>query len=146
MTWVNAPAIVTQWRDQVVACATVTAAGIVSARAHTTLAIQTDTLPAVVMAETAISRERYAEGAGGLPSGTLTAVFYLPSSAYSDAGSVETFARAVVKELLEQPTVIPFREVHSGLCSDPTPGARAAGGNSDFRTIDITATYGLRAG
>lgn len=147
MTWTNPPAVVTQWRDQLLACASVASAGIVSARAHyPALAVQTDTLPAVVVADTNPRRDRYAEGSTGLPSGNLVATFYLPTSSYTDAGSVESFASAVIKELMAQSTIIPFRDVSSGLASDPTPGARAAGGNADHRTITITATYGLRAG
>ena len=59
---------------------------------------------------------------------------------------METFARAVAKELMELPLTIPFRDVSAGLSSDPEPGAKAAGGNSFHYCIKITATYGLRAG
>jgi hypothetical protein len=151
VSWTNPPAAITQMRTMLLACASVTAAGIVSAKIHyPSAAIESDdattpdALPICVLAEIAHGRQRYAEGAAGLPSGRISAVLTVDT----DAGTLEILARAIADELMLASLSggLPIRNIDTELCSDPTEGQRAADEDdtgAKHRSIEITVDYGL---
>jgi hypothetical protein len=107
-----------------------------------------DTLPAALLMRGDTGRMKYAEGARGLPSGDLEVVFYLDGAEFPTASTVETFADAVLDQLLAQDTGLPWQRGNAGLASDPTQGARAAKTGAkphDYRTISLFLQYGLNA-
>ena len=140
MSLTNAPAIVTQLSTQLAACASWPGA---SAANHwyPKVAWASATLPLAVLEEESNTSNPYAAGANGLLGGTLRITIHTATT--SDAGTVESLARTLLKELLAQDPGIVFRSGDTGLCSDPT----AAEGATDTATIRvaITLTYGLSA-
>lgn len=152
MTWSNPSAVLTQWRAQLVASTTVAALPLLSAGFHypefTTSGITPDTLPVALLQESEEGRERYAEGAIPLISGTLKATFYFAEAMAATAGFMETFARDVIKDLALQSASggLAFKSFSTSLSSEPKPTARAAGVDtpaSMYRAVTITANYGL---
>jgi hypothetical protein len=150
MTLANPPPAVTAARDMLLACASLTAAGVTTSSIHyPTAAIAPDAgtpdgLPCVLLAETSSTRNKYAEiGVAGLPGGTLTATIY----ASLTAGEIETLGRAVAAELLQQSTGLPLTDVSADLCSDPETGNDAEAVTlpaASHRAMTITINYGLR--
>jgi hypothetical protein len=105
-----------------------------------------DGMPACELAERDMQRERYAEGAIPLISGTLSATFFFDKTQGPDAGYLETFSRAVILELGEQYYGLAIKSMTATLASAVTPGQRAAEENTpgaEYRTVTITAQYGL---
>jgi len=152
MTWLNASAVITQWRDQLLLCPAVIAAPFVSADVNYPTfaggdAKTPDSLPAIILQEAPQTRTRYAEGAIPLIAGNLKAVFFFPMSVAVNAGFCETFARQVILELGAQyNSGLAFSDYETSLASDPRPGARAAGESSStntYRAVAITVRYGL---
>jgi hypothetical protein len=147
MSWSNPPAAVDALRTQMLACASATAAGLISARYHfPSYPVQSETLPAVLLSEDAQARTPFCEvGVQGIPSGSMTATIY----ADTDAGTLEILAKAIADEL-HQTIGLPFRNIAVGIASDPAPAARAednnsGSSNSKYRTITLVIDYGLNA-
>lgn len=150
MTWANPSGLITKFRDQLLLCADVTSSGLVSNDFHypdfAAAGTTPDTIPAVLLQEPVEERERYAEGAIPLISGTLKAAFFFPLSIAVSAGFMETFARNVIKQLASQSPGISFKGYSTALSTDPKPSARAAGADDTtnlYRRVTITVTYGL---
>lgn len=162
MVWdTNAGVMVAQLRTELVACASWTVAvgaGNESARVHFpvsnpagTISGVPDPLPHILIVQTDAAFQRYAEGGGGLPRGTLEIDLYLPATANGGtvytAAQAETLADALIRDLMSQPAGIPFLgELSRSLASDPTPGeyaADAAATPSAYRTVRIRIPYGL---
>lgn len=154
MVWSNPPTAVSELRTMLVACTSMAAAGLVQARFHypsaaitsDSDAVTPDTSPLVVLAEEDHRRQRYAEGARGLPGGTLTATIHYDT----DPGTLETLGRSCADELLllGMSQGLPIVDVQIGLASEPTGGARAADENkttAQTSAITLTITYGLTA-
>lgn len=152
MSWSNPPPAVDALRTQILACAEATAASIASGNIHypaATLAPDAgsaDSLPAVVLAETSHTRTRYAEvGVTPLPGGELTMTIHRDT----DAGTLETSARAFASQLPAVVAGLPISGISVGLCSDPSEGMTAVddGGvaAASYRSITLTITYGLGA-
>lgn len=153
MGWDNPTEAVTAWRDQLLACASVVAAGFTSGSFHfpdavlvSVNAVDADARPLAVLAETGNSRPRYAEGARGLPHGMLSATFHCDMT----TGQLEQFARDLVSDLSLQDDGLPNLSCQVAMSSNPRPGAIAAEQGTDisppqsnFRSLTITATYGL---
>lgn len=152
--WSNPPAAVDALRTMLVACASAISAGLVTAAVHypdaaagSDDASTRDTLPRAILAETAHTRRRYAEaGVAGLPGGSLSISLQVDT----DPGTLETLARSLADELIAQSTGLPLVSVDVGLCSDPTPGQRAAVDGdattlAKFRTITLAVEWGLSA-
>ena len=157
--WLNANPVITQFRTQLLACTAVTDAGLVEESFHyPSFSFSTendpDEIPACLLTETPQQRERYAEGAIPLISGTLTAKFYLPASLAENAGWVETFVRSVVYQLGAQYYGLAWKSFNVTLSSNPTPAQRAADVEAEdndlppvvYREAVITAHYGLSRG
>jgi len=151
VTWVNASAVLTQYRAQLLACPTVDAL-FDEANFHYPYfqggsSETPDSLPACLLQEIPQRRVRYAEGAIPLISGTLKACFYFLVTDAVNAGFCETFARDVILELGQQLNGgLAFSDYEVTLSSDPRPGARAAGDTAQqntFRAVTITVQYGL---
>lgn len=142
MSLTNPTPIVQQMVDQLLLCPSVIAKGITTEVPiwYPSIPLQTATLPGLLVVETAQERQRYAEGAIPLISGTFKIVFY---EAGTDPGQMEAFARQLAVDLGSQYYGLCFRSFSVGLCSDPTPGQRAVGGNADYRSISLTVQYGL---
>ena len=139
MSLTNAPGEITQFSTQLAACASWAALSGESTWYPT--APKATTLPFAVLAS-AITRTRYAVGAKGLPSGSLTAVIHVDAAAYT-TGQLETLGRAVIDEMTEQDGGIFFRDADAPLASDPQP-SEVAGGHNE-RTLTLTFNVGLRA-
>lgn len=162
MTWSNPSAMLVQWRTQLLASSTVVGLGAVTGSFHYPAASlgdvdgQTvDARPAIVLAETSTTRNRYAVGAQPIMSGTLRATFYLD---VDDVGAIETAARSIVDDLSLQQPGIPFSSFRVSLGSNPQQGERATEDVNDvdsadtippasapFFAIQIEADYGLNA-
>lgn len=155
MSLTNPPAAVTALRDMLLSCSSVTGAGIdtdkiwyPSAVAESDDATTPDPLPRIVLGEDAYTRNRYAEGARGLPQGTLTVVLNVDT----DAGTIETLARSISDdlELLSHSSGLANVSCQTGLAAEPEPSQRAADDttgdtSAKFCTIVITVNYGLNA-
>ena len=85
------------------------------------------------------NRQRYAEGARGLPQND----FNISITAALTVGQMETLGENLVKELTEQYTGLYFRSVAYALSSDLGAAETAAGETG--RTIVITGSCGLTA-
>ncbi len=152
MSWTNPPDAVTQMRTMLLACSSVTGAGFTSPSIHypavaleTTNATAADALPAIAISEDQHTRTRYAEGARGLPGGTISVSLYMAT----DAGTLEALARAIADELelLGMSTGLPIRSAEAELCSDPSEPEVAAGETQTqaaHRKITIVVQYGLQ--
>ncbi|MEY2653898.1 MAG: hypothetical protein RLZZ524_926 [Pseudomonadota bacterium] len=152
MSWSNPTPAVSALRDMLAASSSFTGAGYSSGACHYPNAAispdqgAADALPLALLAETTARRTRFAEsGVAALPGGTLAVTLY----ADTDAGSIETTARAILADLLAQATGLPITSGEVGLCSDPEAREYAdddsASNQSAHRTITITLTYGLGA-
>lgn len=149
----TAPAAVDQLKSQIIACASAIAASIGSSSIHypqaalsTDDATSADARPLVVLAELQHRRQCIGGGAISLPSGTLSATIHADLA----AGVLEKLGRDIANELNAQAPGLPALSAEAGLCTDPTPGARAVEDstvtdNAAFRSITITVTYGLLA-
>jgi len=152
MTWSNASPVLIQFRAQLLLSPTILAVPMVQAEFHYPAfgpsGTTPETMPACLLQETPQERERYAEGALPLVSGTLKAAFFFGEATSLDSGAMEAFARDVIKDLALQSASggISFRSFSTSLSSDPKPAARAAGETSAvnlYRSVTITANYGL---
>ena len=143
------PEAVTQIRTMLLACASVSGAGITSDRLYYPKAAVTaddSTTPATkpygVLDEVFSSRKRFLEpGVLGLPSGTIQVVWHFDP----DIGTIEDFARDVAAELYSQASGLPIRDVSTDLSTEPTPGELAA----DLTTstaAEVTATTTIEWG
>lgn len=146
MSWSTyASAILIQWRKQLEACATL--AAFTQAQYHTPeLDIAEDLMPAVLLQEISLRRDRYAEGAVPLVSFTLTADFYLTPNEAPDDCAAEAFARSVINDLGQQYDGFMVKSFSTELCGTLSPGQRTAGmeeTNQNFRVARITAEVGL---
>lgn len=155
MTLLNPPPAVTAIRDMLLACSSITGAGITTtsiwyptAVAESDDATPVDALPRIIVAEDSFTRVRYAEGARGLPTGSLSIVLCVDT----DAGTLETLGRAVCGDLefLSQTQGLANLTASVGMASDPDAAQIAADDTtgdtaSRFCTITITASYGLNA-
>jgi hypothetical protein len=150
MVWTNPTDMLTQFRLQLVACASATSAGIVEANVHypgasleTNGAATADPYPIAVIAELSTARQRYAVGAIPIMSGTLQVTIHDNGT---DSSAMETLARNIVAELAAQTPGIPFSNFRVELSSNPMEGERAtaedAGATPPF-SIQIQADYGL---
>lgn len=135
-TWVDPPAMVTQLRTQLVACAAWTP-GQAGVNYPEVVAMATATYPLAVLAATAPRAEYYADGAPPLMNGTLLVVIHSTDT----IGVTEILASTLLQQLLSQIVGIPFRSSECGISSDPSP-AKVAGGSS-YRAVTITLPYGL---
>ncbi len=143
------PAFVTTFRTMLLACASVTSAGITTGRFYypkAAAAADDSTTPAVkpyaVLAETSHRRAQFMEPSVlGLPSGTLTAAFHFDS----DIGAVEDFCRNVCSELMIVTNGLNVLSASTELSSEPTPGMYAA--DQDVTTaLEIVATVTVEWG
>lgn len=155
MTLVSPPDSITAFRDMMLACSSVTGAGLTtgkiwypSAVAESDDATAVDALPRAILAEEDYTRSRYAEGARGLPGGRISCTV----SAAVATGVLEALARSIIDdmELLSHSQGLPNLKGSTGLASEPTPGQRAAADGSthtdaEFSTISMTFDYGLNA-
>jgi hypothetical protein len=152
MTWSNPPEAVDALATMMLDCASFTSAGFASGKIHypaATISVDDgggtrDTLPICVLAEVTHQRTPYAEiGVTGLPGGELSATLYVDT----DAGTLEKLARNIAKEL-QAVIGLPNITASTGLCSNPTKGARATDADdhtqADHRAITINISYGLR--
>ena len=151
MSLTNPPPAVTALRDMIIACASAIAAGIVTARvwypaavAESDDATASAAMPRVILGEESYTRNRYAEGARGLPQGTLTAVIQNDT----DVGTLETLARALCDDLefLSHSQGLANVRCNVGLAAEPDAGQRAADEtdtSAQFASISIAVEYGL---
>lgn len=145
MSLTNPTPIITQLASQVLLCPTVLAKGFTDLTNlwYPNISLKEVVLPAILLVETPQKRQRYAEGALPLVSGTLKIIYY---EAGTNPGSLENFARSLCIDLGNQYYGICFRDYDVGLCSDPKPGQRAVADgkpNADYRQITTTVQYGL---
>jgi len=84
-----------------------------------------------------------------VPGGTIQALLTLVDSS---GASIEKKARAILDDIATLPTGLPITGTDVGMCSEPTPGDRAAQEWSDqntqgdynaLRTIPMIITFGL---
>lgn len=136
MSLTNPPAIVTQFSTQLAACASWTTG--TAGHWYPSAVGNIATLHAVLASLTE-TRTRYAEGADGLPSGTLKAMVYVPDT----IGNAELLGRALILELCAQYTGLMFTSGNVGLSADPGP-AKVASGDT-LQAIELTVNYGLSA-
>jgi hypothetical protein len=155
MSLTNPPPAVTALRDMLLACTSVTGAGIAtgniwypSAVAESDDATAVDALPRAIIGEESFTRSRYAEGARGIPSGTLGVVLQVDT----DVGTIETLARSIVDdlELLSHSQGLANVRCTVGLAAEPDKAQIAADDTSGdtsakFATITMTVDYGLTA-
>lgn len=153
MSLTNPPPAVTALRDMLLACSSVTGAGMStgdlyypSAVAEADDATTPAAMPRMILGEDSYSRTRYAEGARGLPTGNLSAVLQNDT----DVGTLETLARAIADdlELLSHSQGLANVRCNVGLASEPDAAQRAAEETDDssrFASITITVEYGLNA-
>lgn len=103
-----------------------------------------DSFPLGVIVPDESTSTPYAAGAPGLRSGRLTLILYDAA----DNSNIETVARSIKDGLCALYVGLPNLRGTVGLCSDPTPGQRAAadGGtvNAFYRSISISFSFGLR--
>lgn len=148
MTWsLGASDIIIQWRTQLKACALLST-WLDSQFHYPAFDPLADGIPAVLLAETPHTRERYAEGAIPLIGFSLRADFYLDATNFPDAGYVETFARDIIKQLGSQYYGFAWKSLGTELASDPTPGQRAVSQDETspptlYRVITVRAEVGL---
>lgn len=144
------PGAVTQFRLMLLACASVTTAGIPSGRLYYPNAVSASddstaiaTLPYAVLAEERHDRTPFAgPGVLGLPSGTLSATFYFSAG----TGAIEDFGRNVCSELQTQMSGLPIRSASVGVSGEPDPGSLAASTvetNAGQEVITVTVEWGL---
>ena len=136
MTWTDPPAILTQLRTQLVACAG-WANGQNAVHYPSLDGLMSATMPLAVLAETSRTAEVYADAVAPIPGGTLQVVIYGTDS----VGTMEALGRTILSQLLSQATGIPFRPGECGLSSDPSPGMVA--GSSGVRSVTLTLSWGL---
>lgn len=148
MTWsINASPILVQWRTQLLACSTLSAFTL--GQYHTPeLDFEVEVMPAALLQEISLRRDRYAEGAIPLVSFTLIADFYLPPLVAADDCAAEAFARNVINDLGSQYDGFMVKSFSTELCGTLTPGQRAialepGNSNQSFRVARITAEVGL---
>lgn len=150
MSLSNPPPAVTALRDMLLLCASVTSYGIDTVKIWYPEATATPdagtavTLPYLVVAEPSSARTRYADGAGGLPSGLLTATVY----AVDTIENLETLGRAIEKELQELQVGLYISDARSELAGRTSLAAEAQAQNdtgANISGIQVTVTYGLGA-
>lgn len=155
MSLTNPPPAVTALRDMLLACSSVTGAGVTtdtiwypSAVAESDDATAASALPRIIIGEETFTRSRYAEGARGIPGGTLGIVVH----ADTDVGTIETLARSIADdlELLSHSQGLANVRCTVGLAAEPDNAQRAADDttgdtSSKFSAITIAADYGLTA-
>lgn len=145
--WSNPPPVIDSLRTMVAACATFTSGTSHVHYPSATLSGElstADPLPLAVLFHSSARRSKFAVGAAGLAQGSLSVVLYVSG----DVGTVETYGQAILSELLAQDTGLALSDGEASPCSDPTPGQRAADAGSlstEYRTITLTLSYGLRA-
>jgi hypothetical protein len=144
----DASAILVKWRAQLVACPSLSDIGMVEANFHyPNVDLEKSTYPLSLLGETPHRRFRYAEGARGLIAVTLLAKLYLKleDASTDTASTIETLGRNVVADLWDQPYGLAWKDIETGLASEPTAAQRANGENTGvvFRSILITANVGL---
>lgn len=161
MTWdASPPGMIAQLRTQIAACPTWTTmvgAGNETARIHYPQAnpggdnATADPVPLAVLQQNPQTSTRYAEGANGLLSGQLSITIMVPAYATTlypspyTAGQLETYAQALVKDLLGQTAGIPFTGATFDDAREPQPGTAETTTNTAthaFRSIKITLPYG----
>jgi hypothetical protein len=105
-----------------------------------------DNLPHVLFVQTSRGGDRYAEGGGSLPRGTIECDIYVPANSSWTAGALENLGDQIIDGLLLLPQVIPFvGTLTRTLADDPDPGEIAvdtASNPNAYRTIRITLPYG----
>jgi hypothetical protein len=155
MSLTNPPPAITALSAMLAACSSATTAGMTAANHWypSAVAESDDTttatpLPRMILGEESYTRNRYAEGARGIPQGSLTIVLHVDT----DVGTIEVLARAIADDLeyLSQTTGLPNVRCQTGLAAEPDPGQRAADEttgdtSAKFTSITITADYGLTA-
>lgn len=139
MTWVDAPAILTQLRTQLLACAGWPTGQSAAIHYPVLEDFTGETFPLAVLAETSRTFDPYADGAVPLGGGTLQAVIYGTGT----IGATEQLGRTLLSQLIAQPTGIPFRPGECGLSSDASPAKIA--GASEYRTVTLSLAWGLSA-
>lgn len=153
MSLTNPPPAVTAMHDMLLLCSSVTGAGIgtsniwyPAAVAESDDATSPATMPRIILGETDYTKNRYAEGARGLPQGSLSVVLQNDT----DAGTLETLARSICDDLeyLSQSSGLANLRCSTTLASEPDSAQRAADEtetSAKFASITITAEYGLTA-
>ncbi|MBA3591563.1 hypothetical protein [Methylibium sp.] len=136
MSFTDPPAILTQLRTQLAACAG-WANGSGAVHYPDLPALAGATFPLAVVAESSRTFDTYADGALPLGGGSMQVVVYATGS----VGVVEELGRTILSQLLAQFTGIPFRPSECGLSSDPSP-AKVAGA-SEYRAVTLTIGWGL---
>lgn len=128
MTLTNPPAAVEALRDMLLNCATITTDLLMTTgdlwypkAAKDPDAGSATSLPFAVLAETDHNRSRYAAGAGGMPTGSLTCVLYV---ATEDVGIMEQYARDLADELMILQTGLPITDVNTTLAEEPATSAK----------------------
>lgn len=132
MTLTNPTDFITQLDIQFRACASWTG----TTQTWYPAAPSGSTLPFAVY-ESTQRRVAYAEGARGLPQND----FAIAISAALTVGQMECLAEDIIRELGEQFTGLPFRDLSYDIASD-LGDAKSAGGCT-ARTVVITGTAGL---
>lgn len=135
-TWTDPPAIITQLRTQLVACAS-WSTGINAVNYPELPVLSGATFPLALLSEGSRTFDTYADGAAPLAGGMLQVVIHSTGT----IGVTEALGRTILSELLAQWSGIPFRPGDCGLSSDPSP-AKVAGGSS-YRTITLNLAWGL---
>lgn len=149
------PSQLTALKSQLNACASWVTAGGATGQIHypqinpSGVVGSADTLPAALLERGQLRRIKYAEGAKGVPAGSLAITLYLSSSTYTSASACEALADAIAEELTATDAGLPITEVEVEEASDPSPAAKAAKETSpakvtDFRTVRMVVQYGLR--
>ena len=146
MTLTFPPDAVTALRDMLLDCTAVTLAGLgTNSIYYPELTIDpdagdADTVPCALIMQTGYNRSSFAEGAQGLPGGSLSVVFYLSGDGI---GSTEQFAQDVCSQLMEQQTGLPITNATHDEAKRATSGLRA--NNTEYTTVDIQIDWGLTA-
>ncbi len=158
MSFIDAPPVVVQLRDQLLLCPSVIAAGITIDHIHypkaSPVGEDADPMPFIVIAELSQKRTPYATFAAPLISGQLGSTGYFTDAEGSYAptiGKIETWARAVALEMGKQYYGLYLRDSEVQLASDLSPGQRATSSDEDnpetaqagYRTIQTLYNYGL---
>jgi hypothetical protein len=156
MSLTNPPAVITSLRDMLLQCSTVTTASVTTAKMfYPQIALAADdsttpaALPLCLLSYESESRDNYAEGAYGLPSGSLTATFYFDAASYT-IGQTELFAENTMKDLslVSLSQGVHITGMRSSRCGDADSSMFAADAqhsNAAMRAITIDIDYGLRA-
>lgn len=104
-----------------------------------------DSFPIAIIDPGDAKRTKYAAGAPGLLSGTISLMFFDAL----DSSDLETRARAILADLLANDVGLALTDGSVSRASDPTPAQIAAkdGGitSAYYRSITLTLTFGLRA-